>query len=189
MTYKVLNQVSILDMPEEEYCGNGIERHNEESDSILLSHGISDKEDIVIRRKDGEIECNCVYDAIQGMSIKEGVDIVEFENGKIGFVAYYGTYEDYFIIEAETPLEYLMSLCHGNTTFEEVYNFISENDLYDRVEISDELHNYGKFELWDICPLEPYMNRVVDEVYDMNFDNSNKLLEICLSGGYADDED
>lgn len=106
MNYKVLNKMSVMDIPADTY-ETEIERHNEESDSILASHGINDKDDIVIRRKDGEIEVNCVYDAIQGMSIKEGVDIVQFEDGKIGFVAYYGTYTDYFVIlgKAESTIK------------------------------------------------------------------------------------
>lgn len=103
MNYKVLNKTSVMDIPENIY-ETEIERHNEESDSILSSYGYNDKDAYIIRTNDGAIEWNCVYDAIQGMSIKEGVDIVQFKDGKIGFVAYNGTYEDYFEIlgKAET---------------------------------------------------------------------------------------
>lgn len=32
-----------------------------------------------------------IDDGIEGLAIKNGVDLVEFENGNIGFVAYYNT--------------------------------------------------------------------------------------------------
>lgn len=39
-----------------------------------------------------------IYDAIQCLAIKEGYDLVSFENGNKGYVAYYNTYENGFEI-------------------------------------------------------------------------------------------
>ena len=46
-------------------------------------------------------------DAIQCLAIKEGVDLVKFTNGKIGYVAYYGTEENGFeILRRATEKDY-----------------------------------------------------------------------------------
>ena len=39
-----------------------------------------------------------VYDAIDSLAIKEGADLVQFENRNYGFVAYYGDFRDGFEI-------------------------------------------------------------------------------------------
>lgn len=39
-----------------------------------------------------------LHDAIEALAIKDGVDLVRFENGNIGFVAYYSGYKDGFEI-------------------------------------------------------------------------------------------
>ena len=38
---------------------------------------------------DEQIIETCVDEAIQGLAIKDGVDIVKYNNGNIGFIAYY----------------------------------------------------------------------------------------------------
>ena len=45
-----------------------------------------------------------VHDAIDALAIKEGADLVQFENGNYGFVAYYGDHKDGFEIEKETDV-------------------------------------------------------------------------------------
>lgn len=39
-----------------------------------------------------------VYDAIQCLAIKDGVDLVQFDNGNLGFVAYYNGKQNGFEI-------------------------------------------------------------------------------------------
>lgn len=39
-----------------------------------------------------------LHDAIDGLAIKEGTDLVQFDNGNIGFVAYYGEHKNGFEI-------------------------------------------------------------------------------------------
>lgn len=39
-----------------------------------------------------------IYDAIEGLAIKDGVDLVQYENGNYGFVSYYNMKKDAFEI-------------------------------------------------------------------------------------------
>lgn len=38
---------------------------------------------------DEQIYCGSIFDAITGLAIKDGVDLVRYENGHVGFIAYY----------------------------------------------------------------------------------------------------
>ena len=54
------------------------------------------------------VECyrmETIYDAIQMLSIKDGVDLVEYDNGNIGFVSYYNDKRDAFEIMNPTTDE------------------------------------------------------------------------------------
>lgn len=46
-----------------------------------------------------------IYEAIECLALKEGADLVRFANGNIGFVGYYGIYEDGFEILREATEE------------------------------------------------------------------------------------
>lgn len=53
-----------------------------------------------------------------------------------------------------------------HVTLEEVYNYVSENDICDYITVSDETHDYGKFSTVGIETLQRLddsglMNRVV----------------------------
>ena len=52
----------------------------------------------VIETSSGEVVINSIGDSIKGMAVKEGVNLVEFADGKIGYVGYYGGYTDWFKI-------------------------------------------------------------------------------------------
>lgn len=43
----------------------------------------------------------CVDEAIEALAIKDGVDIVRFNNGNVGFIAYYNGHENGFEILRE----------------------------------------------------------------------------------------
>lgn len=47
---------------------------------------------------DDYVTNDTIYDAIDALAIKDGVDLVRFENGNIGFVAYYNGHKDAFEI-------------------------------------------------------------------------------------------
>ena len=50
---------------------------------------------------DEQIRESCVDEAIEFLAIKDGVDIVRFNNGNIGFIAYYNGHENGFEILME----------------------------------------------------------------------------------------
>lgn len=57
-----------------------------------------------------------LYDAIQGLAIKDGVDLVKYDNDRIGFVAYYNGHKDGFEIlakEADLMPGFLAKLENG----------------------------------------------------------------------------
>ena len=46
-----------------------------------------------------------IYDAVERLAIKEGADLVRFENGNIGFVAVYGSDENGFEIRTDIIMD------------------------------------------------------------------------------------
>ena len=56
----------------------------------------------------GEIRLDTIYDALQSLALKDGADLVEFEDGNIGYIGYYNG----FLIETNNfkilrkPTEY-----------------------------------------------------------------------------------
>lgn len=54
---------------------------------------------------DDEYRLETIYDAIQLLAIKEGVDLVQYDNGNYGYVAYYGVEENGFEIMEPTTEE------------------------------------------------------------------------------------
>lgn len=94
--FKVLTGVSVMDIPYENET-------QYEKDCLAL---VEDQDDILIRQMFKSTECyllhyfnseffdECnitltIYDGIDGLAIKDGYDLVQFENGNYGFVAYY----------------------------------------------------------------------------------------------------
>lgn len=79
-----------------------------EQDAILKEHGLSR-----INRTeylclffdsvffDEQITEFCIDEAIEALAIKDGVDIVRFDNGNIGFIAYYNGHKNGFEILRE----------------------------------------------------------------------------------------
>lgn len=47
---------------------------------------------------DNRVDTATIYDATQELAIKDGADLVEFNNGNIGFVSYYNGHVDAFEI-------------------------------------------------------------------------------------------
>lgn len=98
--FKILTEKSILDIP---YITD--EQHErdclaliEEQDKILEQHMYhrNSTECYLLHMFDSVFfdECHLMLtldEAINGLAIKEGTDLVQFENGTIGFVAYYNT--------------------------------------------------------------------------------------------------
>ena len=107
--YTVLTDKSVLDIPYEdesqysEACigffenqvkkieENGFDYHNKVYEVHFFNSVFRDE----------SIEDCEIDDAIQCLAIKDGVDLVRFDNGKIGFIAYYGIHKDGFEILME----------------------------------------------------------------------------------------
>ena len=107
MNYKVLNKMSVMDIPEDIY-ETEIERHNQETDDILFDNDIvmtgayANTEYVCEfwenKRAETETRTVTIYDAIEMLALKEGTDVVEYDNGNIGIVGYYNAWENGFII-------------------------------------------------------------------------------------------
>lgn len=99
--YKVLTSKSVLDIPFDENheteMGNLI--REQESMYDCDTHTIHFFDSAFFNESTEEMTIN---DAIECLAIKDGVDLVQFENGNKGFVAYYNTHENGFeIIKGE----------------------------------------------------------------------------------------
>ena len=107
-SYKILTEISVLDIPYEndeqsivEYTKLVIQQ-----DEILKTNGFSFLKDYKIHFFDSRYTTNTnreieIADAIQYLAIKDGVDLVQFENGNYGYVAYYNGVENGFEILSE----------------------------------------------------------------------------------------
>lgn len=110
MKYTVLNKMSVMDIPENIY-ETEIERHNEETDDILSENGIVMTgayantryacEFWESKRSETETRVVTIYDAIEMLALKEGTDVVEYEDGNIGIVGYCNRWENGFKILGE----------------------------------------------------------------------------------------
>ena len=50
------------------------------------------------KRAETETRTVTIYDAIEMLALKEGTDVVEYDNGNIGIVGYYNAWENGFVI-------------------------------------------------------------------------------------------
>ena len=105
MKYEVLNKISVLDF--EEFATNEEEEtayiaHSDEIETILQANGYSYYNTLYNLHFFGDwretTENGEIYDSIEALAIKEGVDVVKFENGHLGIVAYYNDKKDFFEI-------------------------------------------------------------------------------------------
>ena len=111
--FKVLTGKSVLDIPYEnaEQNERDCETLVKEQDEILKANRfVFDKKYKVhlfdSRYRNGTYICEEINEAIQYLSIKDGYDLVRFENGNIGFVAYYNGTENGFEILSESEDDY-----------------------------------------------------------------------------------
>ena len=104
--FKVATSVSMLDINDDE---EKIMALVEEQNAILEKRGYKDNYKCELLRNNKHYRYDCIDDAIQGLALKDGCDLVEFENGNLGFVGYYhGFDENWFEI---VSTEYLSDHC------------------------------------------------------------------------------
>lgn len=117
MNYEILTDNSILyngpieTEEDEKFVEEGRENIITEQNAILKASGY-EMDGIVYKihffdspfHNEG-YRMETIYDAIQMLAIKDGVDLVEYENGNIGFVSYYNDKRDAFEIMNPTTEE------------------------------------------------------------------------------------
>ena len=106
--YKILTEISVLDIPykNDEQFTSECEKLVTEQDEILREKGFELFECCKIHFLESSYTTNTkremeIADAIQCLAIKDGVDLVQFENGNYGYVAYYNGVENGFEILSE----------------------------------------------------------------------------------------
>ena len=104
--YKVITQRSVFakdrDFEDETY----LEKLSEEQDEKLKEIGFDDLcfttypiHFFDSKFYDEQTSEEVLYDAIQMLALKEGCDLVQYENGNYGFIAYYGSERNGFEIK------------------------------------------------------------------------------------------
>ena len=84
-----------------------LEAYTKEQDKTLKSEGITHFDNYTMRFfKDNtenttRTEKECIYEAMQKLSIKEGVELVRLENNNLAYIAFYGSYVNGFEIVKE----------------------------------------------------------------------------------------
>lgn len=107
--YKILTEISVLDIPYEndKQYTDECTKLVAEQDEILKANGFVFDKRYKIHIFDSHYSNETCFDeeineAVQYLAIKDGVDLVQFENGNYGFVAYYnGTENGFEILESE----------------------------------------------------------------------------------------
>ena len=111
-SYKVLTVVSVLDIPYEDE-----KQHEQALDDLILEQDRIVKENGIDYSKNHKVHFfNSAYTtdairdmdidyAIQCLAIKDGVDLVRFGNGNLGYVAYYNGRENGFEILCQSKGE------------------------------------------------------------------------------------
>ena len=105
LNFKIITKRSILDIPyenEEQNEKDMIELYNEQN-SILVSNGYDLNKSYSIHFFDSiymhdNIMETDIREAIEFLAIKDGVDLVQYESGNYGFVAYYSGHKNGFEI-------------------------------------------------------------------------------------------
>jgi len=107
--YKILTKQSVLDIPyESDYqFARECAKLAVEQDEILKWNNITWETKYKIHFFDSPYSGNsitdmCYDDAIQHLAIKDGYDLIQFENGNYGYVAYYNGIENGFEILGES---------------------------------------------------------------------------------------
>lgn len=97
LPFRVITSKALYDIEYTENWDKDIEAFTNEQNSILEKMGYEFSRDYLIRFGKDEYEITDIDSAIQMLALKDGCDLVEFENGNIGFVGYYhGFNENYF---------------------------------------------------------------------------------------------
>ena len=112
MLYEILTSKSVLDIPYENDAQHTEECETlvKEQDTILKANGFDLFKRYTIHLFDSHFFDETfineeINEAVQYLSIKDGVDLVQFENGNYGFIAYYNGYENGFEILGESEDE------------------------------------------------------------------------------------
>lgn len=107
--YKIITNKSVLDIPYEnaEQNERDCEALVKEQDEILKANGFEFFKRYKMRMLNDRYEKDIfineeINEAVQYLSIKDGYDLVQFENGNYGFVAYYNGTENGFEILGES---------------------------------------------------------------------------------------
>lgn len=97
--FRVLTGKSVLGIEPDNYDVEIEALYNEQM-AVLESLGYDYfSEYVTFFGKAKGVECDGFYtmnEAVQGLALKDGVDLVEFENGCIGFVSYYRGFNNNF---------------------------------------------------------------------------------------------
>ncbi len=102
--FKVITNKSVFDICGIDDDGEAMQALVEEQDKILESRGFSHSYAELLRSSEG-YGYNSIEDALECLPLKEGADLVEFENGNLGYVGYYhGFNENWFEIIPTTTL-------------------------------------------------------------------------------------
>lgn len=113
MRFEIITDLSvygIIDRPESEY-EHLKDMLVDEQDETLTDYGFENDcyTAYVIQYSDGEIRLDTIDDAIQSLALKDGADLVRFDDDTIGFVGYYNGFEldeNYFkILRVPTEMD------------------------------------------------------------------------------------
>lgn len=101
--YSILTQKSILDTQEEsEQIALWEEQNKIINGEYFAIHFLNDPYFV---NESYELS-NDISETIQYLAIKEGIDLVKFDNNNLGFVAYYGSNENAFEFKVLSKEEY-----------------------------------------------------------------------------------
>lgn len=84
-----------------------LEAYTKEQDEVIKSEGLTHFDNYTLRffenstENTTRTENECIYEAIQMLSIKEGAELIRLDNNNLAFIGFYGSYTNGFEIIKE----------------------------------------------------------------------------------------
>lgn len=171
--FKIATSVSMLDIVTDEDEGREEEKLQalyDEQDNILKARGFGNYEDYLIKTSEGYCYSS-IDDAIQSLPLKDGCDLVEFEDGNLGYVGYYhGFDENWFEIIRTTTLSDHCELIGTDTivAYEDGLTWIYKLDEKD-VQKAVNLIEFSISAWYDTENYPDYESICIGDVIDIQF--------------------
>ena len=150
MKYYIMTKLATFDENRDPDDESYAEKLVEEQDKILEELGYNITDTAYLMKMENKYCIHTIYDAIQCLALKDGADLVSFENGNIGYIGYYNGFSleyNHFEIICKADNESLLEK-YGNE-----FNYQDSKELFE-----DRFYSFEWDESFYMDDLIDYLN-------------------------------